>query len=74
MRLCAGGGFGRRSGHSDPPERHPLEVAWGVFSNEAGLDPPPSPPPAPDTEDPVRQGLISMTGVSFDTTGDPHRY
>ena len=43
-------------------------VARGVFSNEAGLGSAAITAACADTEDPVRQGLISMTGVFFDTT------
>lgn len=42
-------------------------VARGVFSNEAGLGSAAITAACADTEDPVRQGLISMTGVFFDT-------
>lgn len=43
-------------------------VARGIFSNEAGLGSAAVTAACADTEDPVRQGLISMTGVFFDTT------
>ena len=43
-------------------------VARGTFSNEAGLGSAAVTAACADTEDPVRQGLISMTGVFFDTT------
>ena len=43
-------------------------VARGIFSNEAGLGSAAITAACADTEDPVRQGLISMTGVFFDTT------
>lgn len=42
-------------------------VARSVFSNEAGLGSAAITAACADTEDPVRQGLISMTGVFFDT-------
>ncbi len=42
-------------------------VARGVFSNEAGLGSAPIAHAAAKTNDPVRQGLIAMTGVFFDT-------
>ena len=43
-------------------------IARGVFSNEAGLGSAAITAACADTESPVRQGLISMTGVFFDTT------
>ena len=43
-------------------------IARGVFSNEAGLGSAAMTAACADTESPVRQGLISMTGVFFDTT------
>ena len=43
-------------------------VARGIFSNEAGLGSAAITAACADTEDPVKQGLISMTGVFFDTT------
>ena len=42
-------------------------VARGVFSNEAGLGSTGIAAAAADTDDPVRQGYISMTGAFFDT-------
>lgn len=42
-------------------------VARGVFSNEAGLGSAPIAHAAAKTNSPVRQGLIAMTGVFFDT-------
>ena len=42
-------------------------VARGVFSNEAGLGSAAIPASASTTEDPVRQGYISMTGTFIDT-------
>ncbi len=42
-------------------------VARGIFSNEAGLGASGITSAAADTDDPVRQGYISMTGVFLDT-------
>lgn len=42
-------------------------VARGIFSNEAGLGASGITAAAADTDDPVRQGYISMTGVFLDT-------
>ncbi|MDY0292261.1 MAG: sodium:alanine symporter family protein [Desulfuromonadaceae bacterium] len=42
-------------------------VARGVFSNEAGLGSAPIAHAAARTNSPVRQGLVAMTGVFFDT-------
>ncbi len=42
-------------------------VARGVFSNESGLGSAPIAHAAARTNDPIRQGLIAMTGVFFDT-------
>ncbi|MDY6821949.1 MAG: sodium:alanine symporter family protein [Deferribacterota bacterium] len=42
-------------------------VARGVFSNEAGLGSTPIAHAAAITDNPVKQGLVSMTGVFFDT-------
>lgn len=42
-------------------------VARGVFSNESGLGSAPIAHAAAKTHNPVRQGLIAMTGVFFDT-------
>ncbi|MDH2997658.1 sodium:alanine symporter [Pasteurellaceae bacterium LFhippo2] len=42
-------------------------VARGIFSNEAGLGSAPIAAAAAHTQEPVRQGLISMTGVFLDT-------
>lgn len=42
-------------------------VARGVFTNEAGLGAAGISAAAANTDDPVRQGYISMTGVFFDT-------
>lgn len=42
-------------------------VARGIFSNEAGLGSAPIAAAAAQTKEPVRQGLVSMTGVFLDT-------
>ncbi len=42
-------------------------VARGVFSNEAGLGSAPIAAAAAQTNDPVRQGLVTMTGTFIDT-------
>ena len=42
-------------------------VARGVFSNEAGLGSAPIAAAAAQTKEPVRQGLVSMTGTFIDT-------
>ena len=42
-------------------------ISRGVFSNEAGLGTAPIALAASDGDDPVEQGLISMTGTFFDT-------
>ena len=42
-------------------------VARGVFSNEAGIGSAPIAAAAAKTDEPVRQGLVSMTGTFFDT-------
>lgn len=42
-------------------------IGRGVFSNEAGLGSAPIAAAAAKTKDPVRQGLISMTGTFIDT-------
>ena len=42
-------------------------IARGVFSNEAGLGSAGITAASADTDDPVRQGYISMTGAFFDT-------
>ncbi|WP_165210477.1 alanine/glycine:cation symporter family protein [Streptococcus tangpeifui] len=44
-----------------------LGVARGVFSNESGLGSAPIAAAAAKTEEPVEQGLISMTGTFIDT-------
>ncbi len=42
-------------------------VARGIFSNEAGLGSAPIAAAAAKTKEPVRQGLVCMTGTFFDT-------
>ena len=42
-------------------------VARGIFSNEAGLGSAPIASAAAKTKDPVRQGLVTMTGTFIDT-------
>lgn len=42
-------------------------IARGIFSNEAGLGSAPIAHAAAKTNSPVRQGLVAMTGVFFDT-------
>ncbi|MCQ2509619.1 MAG: sodium:alanine symporter family protein [Lachnospiraceae bacterium] len=42
-------------------------VARGIFSNEAGLGSAPIAAAAATTKEPVRQGLVSMTGTFIDT-------
>ena len=42
-------------------------VARGIFSNEAGLGRAPIAAAAAQTKEPVRQGLVSMTGTFIDT-------
>jgi len=42
-------------------------IARGIFSNEAGLGSAPIAAAAAQTKEPVRQGLISMTGTFIDT-------
>ncbi len=42
-------------------------VARGIFSNEAGLGSAPIAAAAAQTNEPVRQGLVSMTGTFLDT-------
>ena len=42
-------------------------VARGIFSNEAGLGSAPIASAAAKTSDPVRQGLVTMTGTFIDT-------
>ena len=42
-------------------------VARGIFSNESGLGSAPIAAAAARTKDPVRQGLVSMTGTFIDT-------
>lgn len=42
-------------------------IARGIFSNEAGLGSAPIAAAAAKTKEPVRQGLVCMTGTFFDT-------
>lgn len=42
-------------------------VARGIFSNEAGLGSAPIAAAAAKTKDPIRQGLVTMTGTFIDT-------
>ncbi len=42
-------------------------IARGIFSNEAGLGSAPIAAAAAKTQEPVRQGLVSMTGTFLDT-------
>jgi AGCS family alanine or glycine:cation symporter len=42
-------------------------IARGIFSNESGLGSAPIAAAAAQTHEPVRQGLVSMTGTFFDT-------
>lgn len=42
-------------------------IARGIFSNEAGLGSAPIAAAAAQTKEPVRQGLVSMTGTFLDT-------
>jgi len=42
-------------------------IARGIFSNEAGLGSAPIAAAAAHTDEPVRQGLVSMTGTFIDT-------
>ena len=42
-------------------------IARGIFSNEAGLGSAPIAAAAAQTKEPVRQGLVSMTGTFWDT-------
>ena len=42
-------------------------IARGIFSNEAGLGSAPIAAAAAKTEEPVKQGLISMMGTYIDT-------
>ena len=61
LRAVAGGAFGAvmvamQNG-----------IARGIFSNEAGLGSAPIAAAAAQTKEPVRQGLVSMTGTFIDT-------
>ena len=42
-------------------------IARGIFSNESGLGSAPIAAAAAKTKEPVRQGLVSMTGTFIDT-------
>ena len=42
-------------------------IARGIFSNEAGLGSAPIAAAAARTKEPVRQGLVTMTGTFIDT-------
>ncbi len=42
-------------------------IARGIFSNEAGLGSAPIAAAAAQTKEPVRQGLVTMTGTFIDT-------
>ena len=44
-----------------------MGIARGIFSNEAGLGSAPIAAAAAQTHEPVRQGLVSMTGTFIDT-------
>ncbi len=44
-----------------------MGIARGIFSNEAGLGSAPIAAAAAQTNEPVRQGLVSMTGTFLDT-------
>ncbi|WP_134707161.1 alanine:cation symporter family protein, partial [Rahnella sp. CJA17(1/100)] len=44
-----------------------IGIARGVFSNESGLGSAPIAAAAAKTNEPVEQGLVSMTGTFFDT-------
>ena len=44
-----------------------IGIARGVFSNESGLGSAPIAAAAAKTNEPVKQGLVSMTGTFFDT-------
>lgn len=44
-----------------------MGIARGIFSNEAGLGSAPIAAAAAQTKEPVRQGLVSMTGTFLDT-------
>lgn len=64
-RAVAGGVGGHLTGALGPALR--WGVSRGVFSNEAGLGAAGISAAAAHTDDPVRQGYISMTGVFLDT-------
>lgn len=61
LRAVAGGAFGAMIVAMQKG------VARGIFSNEAGLGSAPIAAAAAQTKEPVRQGLVSMTGTFIDT-------
>ncbi|XME03854.1 alanine/glycine:cation symporter family protein [Lachnospiraceae bacterium C1.1] len=61
LRAAAGGAFGAMFVAMQKG------VARGIFSNESGLGSAPIAAAAAQTEEPVRQGLVSMTGTFIDT-------
>lgn len=48
-------------------DRHAKRIARGIFSNESGLGSAPIAAAAAQSKEPVRQGLVSMTGTFIDT-------
>lgn len=65
FRAVSGGAVG--AGISLLPPALRYGISRGVFSNEAGLGAGGISAAAAQTDDPVRQGYISMTGVFVDT-------
>lgn len=65
FRAASGGAVG--AGISLLPPALRYGISRGVFSNEAGLGAGGISAAAAQTDDPVRQGYISMTGVFVDT-------
>lgn len=61
LRAAAGGALGAMMAAMQKG------VARGIFSNEAGLGSAPIAAAAAQTNEPVRQGLVSMTGTFLDT-------
>jgi len=61
LRAAAGGALGAISVAMQKG------IARGIFSNEAGLGSAPIAAAAAQTKEPVRQGLVSMTGTFIDT-------
>lgn len=61
LRAAAGGAFGAVLVAMQKG------IARGIFSNEAGLGSAPIAAAAAQTKEPVRQGLVSMTGTFIDT-------